>query len=145
MTIQRLENVGVVVDDLPAATSFFAELGMALLGEAPVQGEWVDRVVGLEGVEVDVAMMQTPDGDGRLELMSFRAPPAHRGEHHAPANTLGIRRVSFGVEDLDDMVIGLQSRGVEFVGEVVQYEDSYRMCYVRGPEGIIVMLAEQLG
>ena len=126
MTIQRLENVGIVVEDLAAATTFFVELGLAVLGEGPVEGDWVDRVVGLEGVRVDVAMLQTPD----------------RG---APPNTLGIRRIAFGVDDIDATVAGLRSRGVELLGEVVRFEDSYRLCYVRGPEGIIVMLAEQLG
>ncbi|MEX1078303.1 MAG: VOC family protein [Homoserinimonas sp.] len=144
MTVQRLENIGIVVDDLAAATAFFVELGLKVLGEGPVEGDWVDRVVGLEGVRVDVAMLQTPDGHGRLELMKFHAPAARSGDGFAPPNTLGIRRVAFGVDDIDAAVAGLQSRGEELVGEVVTYEDSYRLCYVRGPEGIIVMLAEQL-
>ena len=145
MTIQRLENVGIVVDDLAAATEFFVELGLELLGEGPVEGDWVDRVVGLEGVRVDVAMLQTPDGHGRLELMSFRAPSARDGDRNAPPNTLGIRRLAFGVDDIDAAVAGLRARGTQLLGEVVRYEDSYRLCYVRGPEGIIVMLAEQIG
>jgi len=116
-----------------------------VLGEGPVEGEWVDRVVGLEGVRVDVAMLQTPDGHGRLELMKFHAPPARQGEQNAPPHTLGIRRIAFGVDDIDAAVAGLRARGAHFVGEVEQYENSYRLCYVRGPEGIIVMLAEQIG
>jgi catechol 2,3-dioxygenase-like lactoylglutathione lyase family enzyme len=144
MTIQRLENVGIVVTDLAAATAFFVELGLKVLGEGPVEGGWVDRVVGLEGVRVDVAMLETADGHGRLEVMAFHAPPARSGDGHAPANTLGIRRIAFAVDNIDDAVAGLRARGVEFVGEVERYEDSYRLCYVRGPEGIIVMLAEQL-
>ena len=145
MTIQRLENVGIVVEDLAAATEFFVELGLELQGEGPVEGDWVDRVVGLEGVRVDVAMLNTPDGHGQLELMKFHSPSARSGDVRAPANTLGIRRVAFGVDDIDAAVAGLQARGEEFIGEVVRYEDSYRLCYVRGPEGIIIMLAERLG
>jgi len=144
MAVQRMDHVGIVVDDLAAATAFFVELGLKLLGEGPVEGDWVDRVVGLEGVRVDVAMLETPDGHGRLELMKFRAPSARCGDPQAPANTLGIRRVAFAVDDIDAAVAGLHARGAELVGEVVRYEDSYRLCYVRGPEGIIVMLAEQI-
>ncbi|HZD01228.1 MAG TPA: VOC family protein [Actinomycetes bacterium] len=117
MTIQRLENVGIVVDDLAAATTFF----------------------------VDIAMLETPDGHGRLELMKFHAPPARAGDRNAPPNTLGIRRIAFAVDDIDAAVAGLQARGAELLGGVERYEDSYRLCYVRGPEGIIVMLAEQIG
>jgi catechol 2,3-dioxygenase-like lactoylglutathione lyase family enzyme len=145
MTIQRLENVGIVVDDLAAATEFFVELGLTVLGEGPVESDWVDRVVGLDGVSVDIAMLQTPDGHGRLELMKFRAPSAREGDQNAPPNTLGIRRIAFGVDDIDAAVAGLRARGTELLGEVERYEDSYRLCYVRGPEGIIIMLAEQLG
>ena len=145
VTIQSMENVGIVVDDLEAATAFFVELGLNLIGEGPVEGDWVDRVVGLEGVRVDVAMVETPDGHGRLELMKFHAPPARGGDPHAPANTLGIRRVAFAVDDIDAAVAGLRARGAELVGEVERYGDSYRLCYARGPEGIIVMLAEQIG
>ncbi|HLM06771.1 MAG TPA: VOC family protein [Blastococcus sp.] len=145
MTIQRLENVGIVVEDLAAATEFFVELGLKVLGEGPVEGEWVDRVVGLDGVRVDVAMLETPDGHGRLELMRFHAPEARVGDRNAPPNTLGIRRIAFGVDDIDATVAGLRARGTELLGEVQQYEESYRLCYLRGPEGIIVMLAEQLG
>ena len=145
MTIRRLENVGIVVEDLAAATAFFTELGLTVLGETPVEGNWVDRVVGLEGVRVDIAMLQTADGHGRLELMRFHSPPARSSDPQAPPDTLGIRRIAFGVDDIDTAVAGLRSRGTELLGEVVRYEDSYRLCYVRGPEGIIVMLAEQLG
>ena len=145
MTIERLENVGIVVDDLAAVTEFFVELGLEVLGEGPVEGDWVDRVVGLEGVRADIAMLQTPDGHGRLELMRFSAPTARSGDPQAPPNTLGIRRIAFGVDDIDAAVVGLRARGTALLGEVVRYEDSYRLCYVRGPEGILVMLAEQLG
>jgi catechol 2,3-dioxygenase-like lactoylglutathione lyase family enzyme len=145
MAIHRMENVGIVVEDLAAATAFFVELGLQLQGEGPVEGEWVDRVVGLEGVRVDVAMLETSDGHGRLELMKFHAPTARSGDPDAPPNTLGIRRIAFAVDDIDAAVAGLRARGTELVGEVVRYADSYRLCYVRGPEGIIVMLAEQLG
>ncbi len=145
MTIQRMDNVGIVVDDLEAATAFFIELGMELDGEAPVEGAWVDRVVGLDGVRVDIAMVRTPDGHSRLELTKFHTPAAARAEPiNAPANTLGIRRIMFAVDDIADVLARLQARGAELVGEVEQYEDSYRLCYVRGPEGIIVALAEQL-
>lgn len=146
MAIQRMDHVGVVVDDLEAAVAFFAELGMELEGQAPIEGRWVDRVVGLDGVRVDIAMMRTPDGHGRLELTKFRAPRAVGAEpENAPGNTLGLRSVMFAVDDIDATVAGLRARGAELVGEVAQYEDSYRLCYVRGPEGIIVALAEQLG
>jgi catechol 2,3-dioxygenase-like lactoylglutathione lyase family enzyme len=144
MTIQRMDNVGIVVDDLKAATAFFLELGLELEGEATVEGRWVDRVVGLEGVRSDIAMMRTPDGHGRLELSRFHTPPATAAEPNAPVNTLGIRRIMFAVEDIDDVLARLQAHGAELVGEVVQYEDKYRLCYVRGPEGIMVALAEEL-
>ncbi|MET7969391.1 VOC family protein [Micromonospora sp. NPDC005305] len=143
--IKRMENVGIVVDDLAAATAFFVELGMELEGEAPIEGPWVDAVVGLADVRVDVAMVRTPDGHGRLELMKFRNQTAISAEaENAPANAMGIRRIMFAVDDIDAAVAGLRARGVDLVGEVAQYEDSYRLCYVRGPEGIIVALAEQL-
>jgi catechol 2,3-dioxygenase-like lactoylglutathione lyase family enzyme len=145
MAIQRMEHVGVVVDDLAAATEFFVELGLERLGEGSVEGRWVDRVVGLDGVRVEYAMVQTPDGNGRLELVKFHSPPTQGGNRDAPANTPGIRHVAFAVEDIDAVVAGLRARGAELVGEVVRYEDSYRLCYVRGPEGIIVELAERIG
>ncbi len=145
MTIRRMDNVLIVVDDLEAATAFFAELGMELEGEAPVEGGWVDRVVGLDGVRADIVMMRTPDGHGRVELTKFHTPSAISSEpQNAPANTLGIRRIMFAVDDIEDVIARLRTHGAELVGEVAQYEDSYRLCYVRGPEGIIVALAEQL-
>ncbi|WP_182708678.1 VOC family protein [Thermomonospora cellulosilytica] len=140
-----MDHVGIVVDDLKAAIAFFTELGMELEGEMPVEGQWVDRVVGLDGVRVDIAMMRTPDGHGRLELTKFHTPAAVRAEpENAPANILGIRRIMFAVEDIEDVIARLRTHGAELVGEVAQYEDSYRLCYVRGPEGIIIALAEQL-
>jgi len=139
-----MDHVGVVVDDLKAATAFFLELGMELEGEATVEGRWVDRVVGLDDVRVDIAMVRTPDGHGRLELTKFHTPTATTAEPNAPANTLGLRRIMFAVDDIDQVVARLRAHGAELVGEVEQYEDSYRLCCVRGPEGIIVALAEQL-
>jgi catechol 2,3-dioxygenase-like lactoylglutathione lyase family enzyme len=144
MTIQRMDNVGIVVDDLKAAIAFFVELGLELEGETTVEGRWVDRTVGLDGVRSDIAMLRTPDGHGRLELSKFHTPPATTAEPNAPVNTLGIRRIMFAVDDIDAVLGRLQAHGAELVGEVVQYEDSYRLCYVRGPEGILVSLAEQL-
>jgi catechol 2,3-dioxygenase-like lactoylglutathione lyase family enzyme len=145
MTIQRMDHVGIVVDDLAAATAFFVELGLELQGESPVQGGWVDRVVGLEGVRAEIAMLQTPDGHGRVELAKFHAPPSSGGDRHAPANTPGIRHITFAVDDIDDVLARLQARGAELVGEVERYENVYRLCYIRGPEGIIVELAERIG
>jgi len=145
MTIQRMDNVLIVVDDLEAAKAFFAELGMELEGEAPLEGRWVDRVVGLNDVRADIAMMRTPDGHGRLELTKFHTPAAVRAEpESAPANALGIRRIMFAVDDVDDVVARLRRHGAELVGEIAQYEDIYRLCFLRGPEGIIIGLAEQL-
>jgi catechol 2,3-dioxygenase-like lactoylglutathione lyase family enzyme len=145
MTIQRMEHVGIVVDDLAAATAFFVELGLELQGKAPVEGGWVDRIVGLEGVRSDIVMLETPDGDARVELAKFNAPSGPDGDRHAPANTPGLRHLAFSVDDLDDVLARLRARGAELVGEVERYEDRYRLCYVRGPEGIIVELAEQIG
>jgi catechol 2,3-dioxygenase-like lactoylglutathione lyase family enzyme len=145
MTVKRMDNVLLVVDDLEAAIAFFAELGLELEGETTVEGEWVDRTVGLDGVRSDIAMMRTPDGHGRLELDRFHTPPAVRAEPvNAPVNTLGIRRIMFAVDDIEDVLARLQTLGAELIGEVVRYEDSYRLCYVRGPEGIMVALAEEL-
>jgi catechol 2,3-dioxygenase-like lactoylglutathione lyase family enzyme len=140
-----MDHVGIVVDDLAAATEFFAELGLELQGEASVEGRSVDRVVGLEGVRADVAMMQTPDGNGRLELSKFHSPSYQGDNRHAAPNTPGIRHVTFAVEDIDAVVARLQARGAELVGELERYRDSYRLCYIRGPEGIIVELAERIG
>jgi catechol 2,3-dioxygenase-like lactoylglutathione lyase family enzyme len=146
MTLQRMDNVLIVVDDLEAAKAFFAELGMELEGEMPVEGRWVDLVVGLENVRSEIAMMRTPDGHGRLELTKFHTPAVVRAEpKNAPVNTLGIRRIMFAVDDIEDVLARLRAHGAELLGEVAQYEDMYRLCYVRGPEGIIVALAERLG
>jgi catechol 2,3-dioxygenase-like lactoylglutathione lyase family enzyme len=145
MTIQRMDHIGVVVDDLDAAKAFFLELGLELQGEAQIEGDWVDRVVGLEGIRSEIAMMATPDGHGRLELTRFHAPPGGDGDRDAPPNALGLRHVSFAVDDLDDILARLRARGTELVGEVERYRDIYRLCYVRGPEGIIVELAERIG
>jgi catechol 2,3-dioxygenase-like lactoylglutathione lyase family enzyme len=145
MTIKRLDHVSVVVEDLAAATAFFTALGMTKEGEAPVEGPWVDRVNGLEGVRVDIVMMRTPDGHGRLELTKFRNPKLVELEPAvAPPNAPGLRSVMFTVESVDDTVARLCEGGAELVGEVAQYEDKYRLCYVRGPAGIIVALAEEL-
>ncbi len=145
MTILRMDNVLIVVDDLEAAIAFFADLGLELEGETTVEGQWVDRVVGLDGVRSDVAMMRTPDGHGRLELDKFHTPTPVRSEPvDAPVNTLGIRRIMFAVDDIEAVLARLRTHGAELVGEVAQYEDQYLLCYVRGPEGIIVALAQQL-
>jgi catechol 2,3-dioxygenase-like lactoylglutathione lyase family enzyme len=145
MTVQRTDHVGIVVDDLAAATEFFVELGLVLQGEGSVEGRVVDRIVGLEGIRTDVAFMQTPDGYGRLELIKFHSPSDQGDNRHAPANTPGIRHVAFAVEDIDAVIARLRARGAELVGELERYEDSYRLCYVRGPAGIIIELAEQIG
>jgi catechol 2,3-dioxygenase-like lactoylglutathione lyase family enzyme len=146
MTIQRMDNVGIVVDDLEAAIAFFAELGMEVEGKALVEGRWAARIVGLDDQRVDVAMMRTPDGHGRIELMKYHTPKAISGvPANAPANTLGISRIMFTVDDIDDVIARLHTHGAELVGEVAQYEDTYRLCYIRGPECIVVALAEELG
>jgi catechol 2,3-dioxygenase-like lactoylglutathione lyase family enzyme len=145
MTVQRMDHVGIVVDDLAAATVFFVELGLELEGEWTVEGGWADRVVGVQGIRSEVAMMVTPDGHGRIELSKFRAPPGPEGDRRAPANTPGIRHLTFAVDDVDDAVARLQAVGAELVGDVENYEDIYRVCYVRGPEGIIIELAERIG
>jgi catechol 2,3-dioxygenase-like lactoylglutathione lyase family enzyme len=139
-----MDHVGVVVDDLEAAIAFFVELGMELEGTMPVEGRWVDHVVGLDDVRVDIAMVQTPDGHGQLELTKFHRPTAIGAAPNAPANTLGIRRIMFAVDDIEDVVARLKAHGGELVGELDQYENLYRLCYVRGPEGITVALAQQL-
>ncbi len=145
MTIKRLDHVSVVVDDLAAAIAFFSELGLEQEGEAAVEGEWVDRINRLEGVQVDIVMMRTPDGHGRLELTKFRHPKLVEIEPAiAPPNALGLRSVMFTVESVDDTVARMRAFGAELVGEVAQYENLYRLCYMRGPAGIIVALAEEL-
>ena len=146
MALKRMDNVLIVVDDLEGAKAFFSELGMELEGETQVEGAWADRTVGLDGVRADITMLRTPDGHGRVELSKFHHPPAIRAEPHpAPSNTLGMRRIMFAVDDIDDVVARLRSHGAELVGEIAQYEDVYRLCFVRGPEGIVVGLAEQIG
>ncbi len=144
MTIQRMDNVLIVVDDLDAAIAFFVELGMELEGKGSVEGRWVERVIGIDDVRQDIAMLRTPDGHGRIELDKFHTPPARNTDPNAPVNALGIRRIMFGVGDIDAVLARLQAHGAELVGEVVQYEDKYRLCYVRGPGGIMIALAEQL-
>lgn len=144
MAVRRMEHVGVVVEDLAAAVAFFLELGLELEGQAPVEGKWVDRVVGLDGVRVDVAIVRTPDGHGKLELATFHAPAGAAVEPGAPANTPGIRHLRFAVDDIEDVLARLRPHGAELVGEVARFEDSYLLCYLRGPEGIIIELAQEL-
>jgi catechol 2,3-dioxygenase-like lactoylglutathione lyase family enzyme len=145
MTIRRMDHVSVVVDDLEAAKAFFVELGMELEGEAPIEGPAVDRLNAIDGIRVDIAMMRTPDGSGRLELTRFHAPAVVSAEpENAPPNTLGLRSVMFTVDDVDAALAGLRAHGAELIGEVVQYGDSYRLAYIRGPAGIIVALAQEL-
>lgn len=146
MTIQRMDNVGIVVDDLDAAIAFFAELGMELVGKAQIEGAWADRTVGLDGLRSEIAMMRTPDGHSKLELAKYHAPEAVTAEPESPPpNTLGLHRVMFAVDDIDDTVARLRAHGAELLGEVAQYKDINRLCYLRGPERIIVALAEQIG
>ena len=146
MTIQRMDNVGIVVDDLPAAIAFFRELGLELEGQALVEGAWAGRVTGLGDQRVEVAMMRTPDGHGRLELSRFLAPPVVADHRNVPVNSLGYLRVMFAVDDIDETLARLRTHGAELVSsEVVQYEDSYRLCYIRGPEGLLIGLAQELG
>jgi catechol 2,3-dioxygenase-like lactoylglutathione lyase family enzyme len=145
MTIKRLDHISVVVEDLPAAIEFFTVLGMTVEGRAPVEGPWVDRINGIEGIQVDIVMMTTPDGHGKLELTYFRNPKLVPIEPPiAPPNALGLRSVMFTVEHVDETVARLRAHGAELIGEVVQYENMYRLCYMRGPAGIIVSLAEEL-
>jgi catechol 2,3-dioxygenase-like lactoylglutathione lyase family enzyme len=144
VTIARLDHVAIVVDDVAAATSFFAELGLELQGEAPVEGRVVERVVGLEGLRTQVAFMQTPDGQAQLELIKFLAPVYEGQTRHEPANAPGIRHLAFAVDDVDGVLAKLRARGAELVGELELYEDRYRICYVRGPAGIIIELAEEI-
>ena len=145
MTVKRMDNVGIVVEDLDAGIEFFTELGLTLEGRMPIEGEWAGRVTGLHGQRVEVAMMRTPDGHGRLELSRFDAPAIASDHRTAPVNSLGYLRVMFTVEDLDDTLARLGKLGATVVDEVVDYEDIYRLCYIRGPEGILIGLAEQLG
>ena len=144
MAVERLDNVGIVVDDLAATIEFFRELGLELEGRGMVEGEWAGRVTGLGDQRVEIAMMRTPDGHSRLELSRFLAPPVVADHRAAPVNSLGYLRVMFAVEDIDDTVTRLRDRGAQLVGDVVQYEDAYRLCYIRGPEGLLIGLAEEL-
>src|SRR5687767_4525975 len=145
MTVKRMDNVGIVVEDIDAAIEFFTELGLELEGRAPIEGDWADGVTGLRDMRVEIAMMRTPDGHSRLEMSRFLAPPVVADHRSAPVNALGYLRVMFTVEDIDDTLARLGKRGAELVGEVVQYEDTYRLCYIRGPEGILIGLAQELG
>lgn len=145
MAVERLDNVGIVVEDIEAAKAFFVELGLELDGEATVEGPWVDTAVGLDDVRSDIAMMRTPDGQARIELTRYHRPAAIASDPAAPPNTLGAFRVMFGVDDIDDTVTRLQAHGGTLVGGIARYEDLYRLCYLRGPAGVIVALAERLG
>jgi catechol 2,3-dioxygenase-like lactoylglutathione lyase family enzyme len=145
MTVKRMDNVGIVVESLDTVISFFAELGLELEGRATIEGEWSGRVTGLRDQRVEIAMMRTPDGHSRLELSRFLTPPVIADHRNAPVNALGYLRVMFTVEDIDDTVARLKKRGAQLVGEVVRYEDAYRLCYIRGPEGLLIGLAQELG
>ncbi|SNY57305.1 VOC family protein [Paractinoplanes atraurantiacus] len=146
MALKRMDNVLIVVEELDPVIAFFVEIGMELEGRGPAEGRWVERVIGIDGVRQEVAMLRIPGGAGRIELARFDAPAAIRSEPPgAPVNTVGLRRVMFAVDDIDDVVARLRTHGAELVGEIVQYENVYRLCYVRGPEGIVVGLAEELG
>jgi catechol 2,3-dioxygenase-like lactoylglutathione lyase family enzyme len=145
MPLQRMDNVGIVVEDLPATIAFFRELGLELEGRATIEGEWAGRVTGLPNQRVEIAMMLTPDGHSRLELSRFLSPPAVADHRNAPVNALGYLRIMFAVDDLDDTLARLRKLGAELVGEVVQYEDVYRLCYIRAPEGLLIGLAQELG
>lgn len=145
MTVQRMEHVGIVVDDLEAATAFFVALGLTVQGEGEVEGAWVDRVVGLEGVRSRLVMLETPDGHAQVELATFLHPPSPGGDAPAPSNAPGLRHLTFAVDDLDEVLGRLRAHGAELVGTVERYRDIYRLCYLRGPEGIIIELAERLG
>jgi catechol 2,3-dioxygenase-like lactoylglutathione lyase family enzyme len=142
--LQRMDNVGIVVEDLPAAVGFFRELGLELEGRATVEGEWAGRVTGLADQRVEIAMMRTPDGHSRLELSRFLEPPVVADHRNAPVNALGYLRVMFAVDDLDELLARLRGHGAQLVGEVVEYADVYRLCYIRGPEGILIGLAEEI-
>jgi catechol 2,3-dioxygenase-like lactoylglutathione lyase family enzyme len=145
VAVQRMDNVGIVVDDLPAAIAFFCELGLELEGRSMIEGDWSGRVTGLRDQRVEIAMMRTPDGHSRLELSRFLAPPVVADHRNAPVNALGYLRVMFAVDDLDDTLARLRRHGAQLVDEVVRYEDVYRLCYIRGPEGLLIGLAEQIG
>lgn len=145
MTLKRMDNVGIVVESLDVAISFFAELGLKLEGRATIEGDWAERVTGLRPMRVEIAMMRTPDGHSRLEISRFLTPPAVADHRNAPVNALGYLRIMFAVDDIDETLARLRKRGAQLVGEVVQYENAYRLCYIRGPEGLLIGLAEKLG
>ncbi|HEX6133123.1 MAG TPA: VOC family protein [Longimicrobiales bacterium] len=144
MTVKRMDNIGVVVDDIDAAIAFFTELGLELEGRAPIEGDWADSVTGLKSMRVETAMMRTPDGHSRLELSRFLAPPVIGDHRRAPVNSHGYLRVMFTVEDIDDTLARLRKHGAELVGDVARYRDTYRLCYIRGPEGVLIGLAQEL-
>ncbi len=144
MKIHKIDHVGIVVNDLPAAKAFFLDFGLELQGEGPVEGKWVDRVVGLNNVKAEIVMVQTPDEQVSLELIKFHSPPVERGIQHLSANTLGIRHIAFVVEDIEAVVAKLKKKGIEILSEIQNYENTYKLCYVRGPEGIILELADQI-
>jgi len=144
MAIKRMDNVGIVVDDLAATIDFFSELGLELEGRATIEGEWAGRITGLGDQRVEIAMMRTPDGHSRLELSRFLTPPVIADHRNAPVNALGYLRVMFAVDDIDDTLERLRKRGAQLVGEVVQYKNVYRLCYIRGPEGLLIGLAQEL-
>jgi len=144
MALKRMDNVGIVVEDLAAAIDFFLELGLELEGRGTIEGEWAGRVTGLDDQRVEIAMMRTPDGHSRLELSRFLAPEVVADHRNAPVNALGYLRVMFAVDDLDDTLERLRARGAQLAGEVVRYQDIYRLCYIRGPEGVLIGLAQEL-
>ncbi|PBJ27873.1 Glyoxalase-like domain protein [Pseudomonas sp. ACN8] len=145
MTVKRMDNIGIVVEDLDTAIEFFTELGLEFEGRAPIEGDWADGVTGLRDMRVEIAMMRTPDGHSRLELSRFLAPPVVADHRNAPVNALGYLRIMFTVEDIDDTLARLHKLGAQLVGKVARYEDVYRLCYIRGPEGILIGLAQELG
>ena len=145
MSVKRMDNVGIVVESLDVAIAFFVELGLKLEGRATIEGEWAGRITGVRDQQVEIAMLVTPDGHSRLELSRFITPPVVADHRNAPVNALGYLRVMFAVDDIDDTLARLRARGAQLVGEVVQYEQAYRLCYIRGPEGLLIGLAEELG
>ena len=144
MKIHRIDHVGIIVNDLPAAKAFFIDLGLEMMGEGEVEGEWVERIIGLQDVKAEIIMLRTPDGEANIELSKFHSPTDENGTQHPLANTLGIRHITFAVEDIEAIVAKLKKNGAELVGEIQTYENTYKLCYIRGPEGIILELAEQL-
>lgn len=144
MKVHRIDHVGIIVNDLPAAKAFFLDLGLEMMGEGEVEGEWVERIIGLQDVKAEIVMLRTPDGEANIELSKFHSPTDENGIQHPLANTLGIRHITFAVEDIEAIVAKLKKNGAELVGEIQTYENTYKLCYIRGPEGIILELAEQL-